>query len=386
MAASQDEQSVATTQRYWDKLTAEFTKRHPDIKVEVTIHPQAAIDAEVRNLQRAKDLPDLVQGGSYVEPAHRGELYTAEQVTSTRTQAAFTTSLADAGSVQRQQFGLPFSANTRMFLYNTRLFDKAGLKEAPSTWKELRGHAAKLKDAGVRTPYGLPLGDAAPEGQALSWLLSGGGGYTDSSGTYVINSPSNISTFDWLQKNLVKEGLSYQEPGVINDEVAFQSFLEGDVAMINGDSSLARRAREKGIDCGLAIPPGRSGPMTVTAATVEWMMAFKQNGHREEIRTFLDYLYRDANVREYAEQHEVMPVTTAASDAMRTGKKGKELGRFFRSLETARFYPMNKRTWKPTLETLRKEIGQAVGGDGDPKGALSKIQQRAMEAEQTTGR
>ena len=60
----------------------------------------------------------------------------------------------------------------------------------------------------MKIPYGLPLGPEEAQAEALMWMLSGGGGYTDRVGNYTIDSPANVRTFNWLRDKLVARGLT----------------------------------------------------------------------------------------------------------------------------------------------------------------------------------
>ena len=99
---------------------------------------------------------------------------------------------------------MPFAASTRLLFYNKTLFSQAGLTP-PETWDELAADARALKAKGVKFPYALPLGPEEAQAETMQWLLSGGDGYTDDVGTYSIDSPQNVGTFDWIKDELVVE-------------------------------------------------------------------------------------------------------------------------------------------------------------------------------------
>ena len=47
---------------------------------------------------------------------------------------------------------------------------------------------------------------------------------------------------------------------------------------------------------GMVPLPGRDGPSQDSLGVADWMMAFKQNGHGEQIGDFLDFVYSEKNV------------------------------------------------------------------------------------------
>ncbi|CAM5721933.1 Solute-binding protein OS=Streptomyces glaucescens OX=1907 GN=SGLAU_15450 PE=4 SV=1 [Streptomyces glaucescens] len=116
-------------------------------------------------------------------------LYPAAKLLSIPVQADFAGQLATAGQIDGARSRMPFAASTRLLLRQDPLRPKAGLTP-PTAWEELRADAAALKAEGVKYPYALPLGPEEAQAKTMQWLLSGGGGYTDSSGGYGIDSPN----------------------------------------------------------------------------------------------------------------------------------------------------------------------------------------------------
>ncbi|MEV6314747.1 extracellular solute-binding protein [Streptomyces sp. NPDC051776] len=380
VAAEYGDRSGNSSKRYWDQLAGEFEFKHPGISVDVDVYTWKEVDKKVAAMVKAGHAPDIAQIGSYADYAAQNKLYRADEMLSIPTQAGFIPALADAGKVRRIQYGLPFVASTRVLFYNKDLFAKAGLSGPPKTWDELASDAEALERAGVKTPYALPLGPEEPQAETLNWMLSGGA-YHDDIGSYTIDSPQNIRTFTWLRDALVGEGLTNRDPGSMNRQDAFDAFTRGDAAMLNGHPTLMQLAQENGIDFGMAPLPGRNGRSKATTGVADWMMAFRQNGHREEIGTFLDFVYSKRNVLKFADQYDLLPVTTDASEAMRADENNKAVWKFLDELPTARSYPVGKRSWSAVAARLKSEIGDAVTKDGDPASVLGSLQREAETTE-----
>ncbi|AXK34572.1 extracellular solute-binding protein [Streptomyces armeniacus] len=386
VAVEHGDRSGNSSKRYWDKLIGEFQFKSPGIDVKVEVFDRDRIDEEIAGLVEAGKAPDLAQtGGSFAGYAEKDKLYSADEILSTATQGDFVPSLAEAGTVRRQQYGLPFVASTRALFYNKDLFADAGIKRPPGTWEQLRKDAVALRSAGVKTPYGLPLGPEDAEAETLNWLLGGGGGYSDDGGAYDIDSPQNVQSFEWLRDKLVKPGLTQPDPATTSRDDAYADFMNGKVAMLNGHPTLMQRALESGVDYGIAPLPGRNGPTKTTTGVADWMMAFKQGGHQDEIRTFLDFVYQEKNVVEYADKYDLLPVTAPASQAMRDDTAHKPLWEFLDWLPTATFYPVGKTSWTPTVRALRKSIGTAVTDKGSPAAVLGQVQRSATATEVADG-
>ncbi|MFF0477639.1 extracellular solute-binding protein [Streptomyces sp. NPDC004284] len=371
---------------YWDELTAAFTAAHPGKKIEVTLYPWADIDREVTRMVEEDDAPDVALMGAYSDFAAQGRLYSADEVMSVRAEANFLRPLAAAGSVDGTLYGLPFVASSRLLFYNEELFEKAGAKP-PKTWSELKAAAEALKKEGVPYPYALPLGPEEAHAEALIWELSNGGGYTDDSGGYNIASEQNTETFTWLKDNLVVPGLTGPVPPArLNREDAFAAFLRGDVGMVNGYPSLLHEARAKGMKVGtLRMPVSDTlgdGQTPPTAGVADWMMAFKHDGNRDLVSSFLDFVYEDKNLNAFAGRYHLLPSTVTASEASQYEEKDRSAEQFLTALRSAQLYPVDEPSWLQVSDTIKRNIGKAVAPAADPKAVLERIAQQAKDETQ----
>ncbi|ADI08074.1 putative secreted solute-binding protein [Streptomyces bingchenggensis BCW-1] len=386
VAADYGDSSANSSQKYWDRLARQFEAEHDNIKVDVTILSWTEIDKKVADMVKRGEAPDIAQIGAYADFAAAGKLYRADQMLSIPTQAGFIESIARAGEVKRVQYGLPFVSSARLFFYNQKLFDEAGVTSVPETWAELKAAAVKLKGIGVKIPYGLPLGPEESQGEALMWMLGGGGGYADANGSYTIDSTANIKTMEWVRDELVGEGLTGPDaPGRTNRQDIFDAFTRGEVGMLNGHPTLMQQADGHGIKYGTAPLPGRDGKSRATMGVADWIMAFKQNDNRRQAGLFLDLLYSEQNVLDFTSQYDLLPVTTKASSTMRGDRKYKRLWKFLDELGTAEFYPVDKTSWATVQSDLKKKLGSVVSKGGDPAGVLSEIQRQADALETTAG-
>ncbi|MEU9604992.1 extracellular solute-binding protein [Streptomyces sp. NPDC048057] len=386
VAADYDVDGGQSSKDYWNGLVKAFEAENPKIKVDVRIEPWTDVDRTVRELVEAGKAPDMAQVGAYADYAADDKLYAVDDVLSLTTQANFLPPLRDAGEQRRVQYGMPFVASTRLLFYNKKLFEEAGVEQPPRTWDELRDAAKRLKDGtDVKYPYALPLGPEEAQAETMLWMLGGddgGSGYTQTGGTYAINSEAHVETFSWLKSNLVEPGLTGPvAPGKLNRKDAFAAFARGEVGMLNGHPSLLKTAEAAGIDLGMVAVPGRKGKPKTTMGVADWIMGFKENGNRAEIRTFLDFVFNDANVLAFAGQNNLLPVTNTASHAMAEDAKYDKLKGFLAELPNSVLPPVNKTSWSSVSTTVKQTIGQAVAPEGDPEKVLDAIAHEASKAE-----
>lgn len=371
-----------TSKKYWDELARAYESKTPGVKIDVTVLSWKDVDREVAGMVDRGEAPDLAQIGAYADYAQADKLYPVDQLVSVPTQANFLPKLGQAGEIDRIQYGMPFGASTRLLFFNEKLFDKAGAKP-PTNWDELQGAARKLKAADVKYPFALPLGSEESQAETMMWLLSGDGGYRDISGTaYQIDSSANVDTMKWLKDDLVGEGLTGPVvPGDLDRQAAFDAFVRGEVGMLNGHPTLMETAEKAGVKVGKVPLPGRDGKAKATLGVADWMMAFKENGHRKEIGAFLDFIYEDKNVLSFSDRYDLLPVTVTASDTMEADKEHAALRPFLEQLQGSELYPVGETSWAKVSESVKRNIGRAVAPDGDPRAVLEEIARDARTAE-----
>ncbi|MBD0424936.1 extracellular solute-binding protein [Streptomyces sp. TRM S81-3] len=381
VAADYGDTKANSSRNYWNELAKAYEAKHPDVHVDVTVYSWNDVDRKVREMVDAGQAPDMAQIGAYSDYAAKDLLYRADDVLSIPVQADFVSQLAAAGQVNGVQYGMPFAASTRVLFYNKTLFEKAGITP-PKTWDELAEAAEALKAEGVKYPYALPLGPEEAPAETMQWMLSGGGNYTDAVGTYSIDSPQNVDTFTWLKDELVAKDLTGPvAPGKLNRADAFAAFANGDVGMLNGHPSLMKIASKKNVEYGMVPTPGVDGESKNTLGVTDWMTAFKENGHQEEIGDFLDFVYNDENVLDFSREYDLLPVTSSASEVMSTAPEDKHLKPFLNELLLSELYPVGKSSWASVSMDVKKRIGQAVDPGGSPSAVLGQLQTTAVRAE-----
>ncbi|WP_181860846.1 extracellular solute-binding protein [Streptomyces diacarni] len=382
VAADYGDKKSNASKVYWDSVVKDFEKQNKDIKVEVQVINWNDIDKQVKTMIQSGNVPDLLQTGGYADKVADDLLYKADEVLSPKTKKNLIPSFAEAGEVDGTQYGIPWVSSTRVLFYNKEVFKKAGIKTPPKTWDELAEAAEKIKKSkAADTPYALPLGPEEAQGESLIWELGNGGGYTDSSGKYTLDSKKNVETFDWLQDNLVKPGLTYSNPASTDRKTAFADFAAGKAGMLNGHPSLVQMAKAGKVDYGVTTIPGKDGPLKTTLGVADWMMAFKDGGKQEQIKKFLDFVYSKKMLK-FDEMYNFMPVTKDALETMQSNGKHKDLQPFFDELDGARFYPLGDPAWDIVSAEMKKTGGKAA--KEDPKKILGDLQKKAEEAAANT--
>ncbi|WP_369142705.1 extracellular solute-binding protein [Streptomyces sp. R44] len=376
-----------STERYWAELVRAYEAAHPGITIEVEIVSWDHIDRQVADMVKAGKAPDMAQIASYAEFAEQGDLYRVDDLLSIPVEANFLPALAEEGRYRGKQYGMPFTSSTRLLFYNEKAFAQAGIDKPPTTWDELKDAAQQLKSrTGIAYPVAVPLGPEEAQIEAMAWMLGAGGGYTGLNGSYEIDSQKNIDSLNWVKENLVKTGLTGPVPPErLDRKDAYAAFVRGEVGMVNGHPSLLQPALAAGIKVGKVAVPGRDGESHSAPAVVDWIMAFKHDGHREEIGSFLDFVFSDENVREFAVRNNLLPVTVSVTQQLEADPRHRDLREFLHELPTSVLPPVGKTSWAAVGDSTKRTIGSAMTDKGSPAKALRKIADDAFMAEQARG-
>ncbi|OPC82425.1 ABC transporter substrate-binding protein [Embleya scabrispora] len=367
-------------QKYWNGVISSFNAKYPGIKVNLQVINWDDIDKQVATMVQNNEMPDLLQTGGYADKVVDDLLYPVDEIMSPETKADFVESFTPAATVKGKQYGIPFTSSTRQLIYNTDLFTKAGITEPPKTWDELKAAATKLKSAGVATPFGLPLGKEEAQGEFMNWALGNGGGY-QTNGKYTVNSPANVEALNWVNDNLVKTGLTESNPGTKNRKDVYTDFYGGSVGMVNSNPTMIATLKKDypNLKYATAAIPGKTGPLNETLGVCDWMMAFKKNGHKDQIKAFVDHAFSTEQQIKFQEQYSFPPVTKSVMAKMTANPSNAGLKPYIDLLPKAKFYPLNDVAWDVLSPKIKEQLGSAVSGKS-PKDVLDQLQKEAESA------
>ncbi|GAA1953075.1 extracellular solute-binding protein [Kitasatospora viridis] len=371
------------SQAYWDGVIQAFEQANPKIKVDLQVINWNDISAKLSTMVQNKQYPDVVEGPGYASFAQNGLLYSADQVLDPSVQNDLVPALAKAGQQGGTAYGIPFVSSSRAFLINNALWQKAGLPMngaqavAPKTWADVETDAKALKAAGVEVPLGLPLGSEEAQAESFMWEMNNGGGYTDASGKWTIDSPANVATFQQLGK-WVDAGLTEKDPGAVKRTDLYADFASGKVGMLNGMPIQLDDVKKNNLNVTWApLPTAQAGQAPQTLGVGDWIYGFKPGGHAEQIKAFLDFAFQKGNQVKFDEEYDLLPVTKDAVQQVQTDVPA--LVPFLNALPTAQFVPVSNPAWDTVNSQVKTQIGGALK---DPQGVLSTLQKAAQQAGQ----
>lgn len=187
--------------------------------------------------------------------------------------------LADAGTLNGKQYGMPWYAGVRGLLYRKDIFAKYHLK-APTTWKELRDTAKVLKE---KEPgmTAFPVAGGA-EMFAAPFVWGAGGDLAKMEGgkwKSTINSPESVRGITFYTDLARKDGVSPAKANTWTEKEVATDFQKGKVAMtISGNwTPKAFVEAAPGLKGKLAAAPipGENGGMSKSFLGGSYLSTFK---------------------------------------------------------------------------------------------------------------
>ncbi|MGW5617213.1 extracellular solute-binding protein [Streptomyces sp. NPDC003877] len=167
--SSGDSADGATTIDVWlmrDSVSAQFQKEftagfeaaHPDIDVKIQIQEWDGIGEKVTAALASNDAPDVIETGNtqVAQYAQSGGLLDLTDRRDELGGDAWLKGLAEPGSFEGRQYGIPYYAANRVVIYRTDLFEKAGIDAASLRTREQWIAATRKLDTGGTQGIYLP--------------------------------------------------------------------------------------------------------------------------------------------------------------------------------------------------------------------------------------
>ncbi|MGZ4438470.1 MAG: extracellular solute-binding protein [Nocardioides sp.] len=215
-------------------LIKKFNAQYPNIHINYQSVPFADAQNKFKTAAEAKQgTPDILRAEvAWVSDfAARGYLYQLDGTPLLADKSDFLPTPLSADQYNGHTYGVPQVTDTLALMYNKKLFAKAGIAKAPTTWAEVDADAKLLKSKAHVGGIYLNSGGYF----LLPFMYGEGGDMVDTTAKKItVNSPENVKGITEAQ-NLVKDGSAVKP--VANDPYGTMMtlFKEGKVAMmING--------------------------------------------------------------------------------------------------------------------------------------------------------
>ena len=202
------EYSKDNTKAFWDAFAKTYNEK-TGYTLEVNVVSWDNIDQQSSTMIQNNQAPDILNLNAYASYAKDGLLYNGDEVLPDAVKSDILEAFQKSGTYEGKFYGFPDLSSARAFFYNTDLFTKAGIANAPKTWDELKDAATKITALGDgNVGYALPLGPEESQGEFSMWLFNNGGDWKKD-GKWAINSAQNVETLTFLKerKEVYQAGL-----------------------------------------------------------------------------------------------------------------------------------------------------------------------------------
>ncbi|RFU82677.1 extracellular solute-binding protein [Streptomyces triticagri] len=325
-------ESGRTTIDVWlmrDSVSTEFQKdfvkgfetAHPDIKVRIQIQEWDGIGEKVTAALASNDAPDVIEAGNtqVAQFAAGGGLADLSDEVGELGGKDWLKGLAEPGSYEGKQYGIPYYAANRVVIHRTDLFEKAGIDPAEiKTRAQWTAATEKLDEGGTQGIY-LP-------GQmwyALAGFVwdEGGDLATESGGAWqgALDTPEAIRGMEFY-KELQALGKGPKDSDE-DDPPQADVMAKGDVAQIISTPGGAKVITEANPELegklGFFPIPGKSAskPGAVFTGGSDLVVP-AASAHQDAARTFVKELTGDTWQKKLAVAMSYVPNKTTLADAV----------------------------------------------------------------------
>ncbi|MBJ8140067.1 sugar ABC transporter substrate-binding protein [Brucella abortus] len=274
-------------------------------------------------------------------------------------------------------YGLPIAASARAMYYNKDLFEKAGIKNPPANWDELKADAAKIKALGGEN-YGFGLQGKEIENDVYYYyaMWSYGTEILNKDGTSGLSTPGALEAAK-LYKSMIDDGLT--QPGVTSyaREDVQNLFKQGKVGMMITAPFLSNQIKEEApnLKYGVAaIPAGPTGARGTYGVTDSVIM-FQNSKNKEEAWKVLDFLFQKDWRAKFTQNEGFLPVNKEEAK-MDYYVNNADLAAFTALLPDARFAPVIP-GWEEIADITSNAMQSIYLGKGEPDAVLKDAAAKA---------
>ncbi len=218
---------------YFDEVTAAFEDQ-TGAELDVQMVPWASAKEKFATAIAGGTTPDVAEVGTTWTPefADAGALMDlSDRVSEANLDSDLVDGLVEAGTLDGALYGMPWYAGVRAFIYNTEIFDAAGV-EPPTNWQELQDAVTTIKESQPDViPFPIP---GSSEFSLYPWVWGNGGEIAVEEGDgYVaqIDSPESVEGIEYFTNLALEHDSSTPAAATWKETDVLAAFQQGDVAM-----------------------------------------------------------------------------------------------------------------------------------------------------------
>ncbi|MEU7569586.1 extracellular solute-binding protein [Streptomyces fradiae] len=222
----------SASDEFLKRFTAAYERDNPGVRLDIVLQEWTGIGKKVTAALAGDDAPDVIEVGNtqVAQYAETDLLYdlTLESVRDLGREE-WIPGLAEPGSIDGGQYGIPWYAANRVVIYRKDLFEKAGVEEPPKTREQWLEDTERINRTGAQ---GIYL--AGQDWYTLSGFIWDEGGElaVEKDGRWVgaLDTPAALKGMEFYEK-LQSLGTAPKDADEENPPQA-EVFAEGEIAQI----------------------------------------------------------------------------------------------------------------------------------------------------------
>lgn len=307
---------------YFNQRIETFEADRPELEVQWTDVPWSAMESKILTAVSAQTAPDAVNLNpnfaallagrqAWLDLDDRISEQTRQQYLPNIWEAnAFET--CDDTGCETSTFGIPWYLSTRVVIYNTDLFEQAGIEQPPATYSELAQVAKQVYEQTGKYAFFVTFapGDSS---EVLESMVQMGVRLLDEEGKAAFNTPEGKAAFEYWVK-LYRDGLLPRESLTQGHRRAIELYQAGEIALLASGPQFFQTIAQNAPDIAQvseAAPQitGKTGKKTVAVMN---LVIPKNSDRPEDAIEFALFLTNAENQLEFAKQAKVLPSAKAA--------------------------------------------------------------------------
>lgn len=371
---------------YFDELVAEFEAENPDIKIKTESVLNDNYKDKIKVVAGSANAPDVMfsWSGSFINELVKGDAlleldsWLAED---TELRDSFFESQLPPLQVDGVQYGLPIGMHSKVFYYNTEVFDELGL-ETPTTWPEFTELLETIeKETGK---------NAIEFGAVDTWTIAHYLGTLNQRvvdpevfaadqdpATGEFTDPGYVMALERLEE---VAGYANDDFLAIDHEMARNAWISGDGAPIfYAQSAEIGYFSDIAFDYSVfdfpAVEGGKGDPKQLTGAP-EGFVISKGTEHPEEAKRFLAFMLDKSNGVTYTETTGELSATRGAVDEADVSDTTTQLAQ--QILDASDMTAWLDNMYDPQIvATYLTEAQLMLGGSQSAEDVMVKVQETA---------
>lgn len=299
---------------YFNTLIATFESENPEIKVRWVDVPWSAMESKILAAVSAKTAPDVVNLNPNFATllASRNAWLTLDDQVPAEIRQQYLPNIWKASTLNGTSFGIPWYLTTRISIYNTQLFNEAGIDQPPSTYAELAQVAQQIRDRTGKYALFVTFvpGDSS---EVLESMVQMGMQLVDAEGKAAFNTPEGRAAFQyWV--DLYEKGLLPREVLTQGHRQAVQLYQAGEIAILGSGPQFFKTIADNApsIAAVSAAAPQITGETGKKTAAVMNLVVPRDTDVPEAAVKFALFVTNDQNQLTFAKDANVLPSTLQA--------------------------------------------------------------------------